>query len=89
MVGAFDKDPDAKLDYEIDWTSWLNGDTIDSSAWIVPTGITKESDAHDDTSTTIWLSGGSVGEVYNITNRITTAGGRIEDRTIVFTIEEK
>jgi len=35
----FIKDPDAVLDYKIDCTSWLNGDIIITSTWILQTGI--------------------------------------------------
>ena len=36
------KDPDAVLDYGFDWSAWLEaGDTIVTSEWIVPEGITK------------------------------------------------
>jgi hypothetical protein len=51
------KDPDAVVDYRIDWSDRLNGDTIAISTWTVPSGITKDSDTHDNTTTTIWLSG--------------------------------
>ena len=50
------KDPDEVLDYSIDWSARLNGDTISSSIWEVPTGITKNSDYFTDDATVIWLS---------------------------------
>jgi hypothetical protein len=83
------KDPDSVIDYGLDWTDWLNGDAISSSEFLVPTGITKNDDLHDDTTTTVWLSGGSVGRTYDIVNRIQTMGGRREDRTIQVRISEK
>ena len=76
------------LDYQIDWTTWLDGDTIATSTWIVPAGITRDSDSKSNTATTIWLSGGTDGEVYEIVNRITTAGGRTQDRTVSITVKE-
>lgn len=82
------KDPDAVLDYEFDWSDWLNGDTIASSTWEVPSGITKDSDTSDDTSTTIWLSGGTAGQKYEITNSIVTAAGRENDRTMIVPVRE-
>lgn len=77
----WEKDSDDVLDYEIDWTAWLDGDTIAGSTWIVADGITKDSDTHTDATTTIWLSGGTTGASYRLTNRITTAGGRTKDRS--------
>lgn len=35
------KDPDEVLDYGLDWTARLVGDTISTSQWIVPDGIVK------------------------------------------------
>lgn len=89
---SFVKDPDAVLDYAIDWTDWLasrGSDTISASAWIVPDGITKDSDEFTDTVATIWLSGGTAGETYSLTNRVTTAGGRVQDKTIKIKVKEQ
>jgi hypothetical protein len=85
---APDKDPNAVLDYIIDWTDWLNGDTITDSAWIVPTGITKESENFTDEKTTIWISGGTAGTTYLVINRITTGSGRINDQSFKIYLKE-
>lgn len=85
----FTKDPDAVLDYQIDWSAWLGSDTIATSSWIVPDGITKASDTKTTTTATIWLSGGTLGQSYTLLNRIATAGGRTEDRSIVIGIAER
>ena len=79
------KDPDAVLDYGIDWGDWLTdvSDTISTSTWTAPAGITKDSDTHNDTTTTIWLSGGTAGSSYSLVNHITTAGGREDDQTLI------
>ncbi len=84
--GRFLKDPDAVLDYQINWAAWLGTDTISSSTWTVPTGITKNSDTNSTTTTTIWLRGGTAGTEYTLTNRIVTAGGRTADRSIVIVV---
>lgn len=76
------KDPDEVKDYGISYDKLLGSDTISTSTWTIPAGITKVSDSHDLTSTTIWFSGGTAGEHYACLNRITTAGGRTYDRTI-------
>lgn len=76
------KDPDATLDYVWDWTAWLaENETISSVTWIVPDGIDQDSTSNDDTTATIWLSGGTLGGTYEITCRITTNQGRIDDRS--------
>jgi hypothetical protein len=81
------KDSNATLDYGVNWAPWLGTDTISASAWTVQTGLTTATPAPSftTTTTTIWLSGGTVGTTYTVTNRVTTAAGRIDDRT--FTIQ--
>lgn len=77
-----EKDPDAILDYGFRWTKWLDGDTINGSTWIVPDGITKDSDGYTNVLTWIWLSGGTSKQVYTLVNRITTVGGRTQDKVL-------
>lgn len=86
---TFTKDPNAVLDYTIDWTRWLAGDQIAASEWLVPTGLTKVADSKTASSATVWLSGGTAGQSYPVTNRITTAGGRTEDRSFTIRVEER
>ncbi len=89
------KDPDAVLDFEVDWSSWLeSGETISSSTWVVPAGITEVNDAthptsNTSTSATIWLSGGAGGTLYQVTNRITTSSNRTDDRSILVSVAER
>lgn len=82
-MSSYIKDPDAVLDYLFDWSAWLSaGETIQTSAVTAEAGITVDSDTNTTTATTVWLSGGTVGESYQITNRIVTNQGRTDDRTI-------
>ena len=83
------KDPNEKLDYEIDWSARLGDDTIASSDWTVPDGLTKEQESNSTTATLVWLSGGTLGKTYEVLNRATTAAGRIMDQTALLTIAEK
>jgi hypothetical protein len=85
---TFTKDPNAVLDYTIDWTRWLAGDHIATSEWLVPTGLTKVADTKAASSATVWLSGGTAGQSYTVTNRVTTTGGRTEDRSFTIRVEE-
>lgn len=86
MAQTFFKDPNAVLDYTIDWSTWLGSDTISSSDWVVDSGITENSASNTTTAATIWLSGGTAGTAYAVTNRIVTAGGRTEDRTLTIVV---
>lgn len=84
------KDPNDVVDYTIDWSRYLSriGDTILVSAWIVPLGIVMQTETNNPTSTTIWLSGGTTGSLYELTNRINTVGGRQLDKTITIRVRD-
>ncbi len=89
---TFIKDPDAVLDYGFDWSDWLDSDApevISESTWTVPSGITNDSDSNADTTTIIWLSGGSAGEDYELTNKIVTDQGRTDERSLKILCREK
>ena len=91
MPARFVKDPDAVLDYGNNWAAWLSdvSDTIATSTWAAETGITIDSETETTTAATVWLSGGTVGDSYDVTNSIVTAAGRKDDRTITITIQER
>lgn len=90
-IAKFTKDPDAVLDYTIDWSAWLPpGDTIvdavaTSSA---PDKLVVDSTSHTTDETTVWLSGGEVGQTYDVVTHITTNDGREDDRTITIVVKE-
>jgi len=87
---SFEKDKDAVLDYAVDWSDWLaDGETISTSTWTVPTGLTKDSDSKTDTVATVWLSGGTAATTYTVANKITTSGGRTDERSIYILCKER
>ena len=57
---TFTKDPDAVLDYSVDWSAWLAGDEIASSLWLLEEGAILEqvTDTMTATKTTVWLQSG-------------------------------
>ena len=85
----FEKDPAAILDYTVDWSKWLDADTIITSQWTVSTGLAQVSSSNDLKSATAWLSGGSAGQAYTATNRITTSGGRTDERSIIINVKDR
>ena len=89
MPFVAEKDPAAVLDYQFNWAEWLAGDTIAASTWTAEDGLTVEDDDFTSVLTTVWLSGGAVGLTYAVTNRITTAGGRTDERTLSIVVAEK
>lgn len=88
-------DPNEVKDYTLDWSGaapgprLTAGETITTSTWIVPAGITKTTDTDTDTTTTIWLSGGTAGEHYRITNRVVTNQGRTYDWSITVQVADQ
>ena len=83
------KDANEVLDYVVDWADLLAGDVIDTSTWTVPVGITKGAEYKTATTTTVWLSGGTDGQDYQLLNRITTLGGRTRDQTCTLRVRTK
>jgi hypothetical protein len=95
------KDPDAVLDYRFDFAASTNGtgdsdylesgETISTATVTAESGLTVDSESitDTDTSVTAWLSGGTVGNEYDVTCRVTTSAGRTDDRTIVIKVEER
>jgi hypothetical protein len=86
------KDPNEVLDYQIDWSDRLDGDTIDASTWAFASGdgmLVMDSDSFTGTTTTLWLSGGTLNATYEVTNHITTDGGREMDQTAKIKLKSK
>ena len=79
---VFDKTSGETLDYTVEWKNWLGDDTIASDAWAVDTGITIDETAGGVSSLrTVWLSGGTAGTTYKVTNTVTTTDGRVAARS--------
>lgn len=89
-MATYYKDVDAVLDFGIDWSSWLDaGETISTSTYTVGTGITKDSDSNTTTASTVWLSGGTEGSSYIITNEIVTSDSRTDQRSFTVKVVER
>ena len=87
---VFTKDPDSTVDFTFNWGDWLtDGDSIADVTITHGLGITLESFTSTSTAVTVWLSGGVVNEVNQVTCSITSAGGRSDDRTMKILIAEK
>lgn len=105
------KDPDNVEPYFIVWCDIdgtndgstsddgeLQGATIATATWTVPTGITKASSNQNavtiagvsyaiNTVCTVWLSGGTAGTEYTLSCKITTSDSRTLDKSIVIPVE--
>jgi hypothetical protein len=85
----FIKDPEAVLDFSIDWTSELApGDRLIHVSVIPDPGLRVISSNVTDKIATAWLQGGIPGNTYNVVFHVTTEGGRQDDRTIQILIKE-
>lgn len=87
-----DKDPADIWDYTLDATQWMAaiGDTLAScTATALPSGLTLGS-----TSTTpagmasVRLSGGAAGTIYAVTLTLTTAAGRVLERSVKLRVRD-
>lgn len=86
------KDPEAVLDYTLDWSGWLPpGDRIVSlSATVTPAdALAITTTEYTDSLSTVWLSGGVGGVTYSVVHHITTDAGREDDRTMLIAVKEK
>lgn len=85
------KDPNEEKDYKARWERYLGTDTIASSSWIMPDGITKFAESFDTQSATVWLSGGTLGSDYLLVNRIVTNNipPRKLDQTITIRVRSR
>jgi len=90
-VGIFLKDPDARLDYAVDWSAdFLGAATIAASTWTVdPTGVTVGATVATPSRTGATIEGGVPGIVYRVVNHITLSDGRRDDRTLALRIEAR
>lgn len=90
-MATYKKDPNAVLDYTFDWSAWLLplSDTIASVTWIVTSGLTTSLPSNTTTTATVFVSGGVVNSTEKLTCRITTASGRVDDRSVDLKITER
>ncbi len=97
MSEQYLKDPNAVIDYAIDWSAsyLLTGEAITASSWF----ILPQSSVNDlsiDTippmisgKASVFVASGIPGKIYQLTNRVTTDQGRTDERSITIRVEEK
>ena len=91
-MAVYVKDPNAVLDYGFDWEDedyLASGETISTSTWTIPSGLTEGTSSNSDTQTSVWISGGTEGTDYHIVNHIVTSAGREDDRTHVIKVRSR
>jgi hypothetical protein len=87
------KDPDAAVDYAIDWVPYLDGKTIVASSWSVAPeeagGAAIAEASFDGGRTAARVSGGILGHAYSLANHVTLSDGSGDDRSIVLRVEQR
>jgi hypothetical protein len=88
------KDPDAALDYSVDWgAEYLADDALSESRWAVSPaedgGAEVAGERFDPRSATVKVEGGVAGRLYRLTNHIVTVSGREDSRSIMLRVEKR
>ncbi len=88
------KDPEATLDYSVDWgAEYLGDDILATSEWsVLPDetgGITVEGNTFDAKIATVKAAGGLAGRVYQLINHVVMDSGRTDSRSIVLRVEKR
>jgi len=82
-------DPDAILDYPVDFSDWLGDDVYASHTVMTTEGLTVQSSDFAGGVVTVWLTGGTLGRKASFTVRMVTAAGRRDDRTLWLKIKDR
>ncbi|SEI85545.1 hypothetical protein SAMN05518849_1011122 [Sphingobium sp. AP50] len=92
-MSLFVKDPDARIDHGVDWSAYLAGQSLVASGWTVAPvetgGLVVEASAFEAQRSSARLSGGVIGHVYRLTNRVTLSDGQVDERTLTIRVEER
>lgn len=91
-----DKDPNAELDYTLDWGEYTQaGDAIDTATW---SASTISGDASplvigvatvNNDKASVLISGGTAGNIYTVTCAITTTDGLIDRRAFRIVVKQR
>jgi hypothetical protein len=88
------KDPEAVLDYSVDWgAEYLGGDLIADSHWSVepdePGGLTVVGNDFDASIAIVNAGGGVAGRLYRLINDVALQSGRVDRRSIMLRVEKR
>ena len=87
------KDPQARVDHAIDWSAYRAGQSLIASDWMVEPeeagGSVVEASAFEAQRSSARVTGGRVGQVYRLTNRVTLSDGQADERSVTMRVEER
>lgn len=91
-----EKDPEARLDYDIDLTPWMeDGDFLTAVVWTIesitgdPAPLANDGESFTNFVAKIWLIDGTLGNTYTVTAHITTNDAREDDVSIFIEMVNK
>lgn len=89
-LGQFVKQPDDVLDYDVDYSQWLNTDdhVVSAQVEVEPSGLSVQSSHVFSSRVNIWLSGGTAGNSHKVTVTATTSVGRVRQDEFRVKIKE-
>lgn len=90
VLGKFEKQPADVLDYDFDYSDWLDdrSDTIATYNVVAETGLTVGLVTAISGVVKVFLSGGTDGQTYKVTCTVTTTGGRTKQAEISVKVKE-
>jgi hypothetical protein len=74
-------------DFQIDWSAAVSADSIVTSVWTVPDGLTSPAASNTGTTDTIRLSGGTPGAAYLLTNTVTLTSGQVKKQDLSISVQ--
>lgn len=87
------KDPQSRVDYAIDWSVHLDGQTIEASLWVITPdeagGVVAEENSFEPARTAARLAGGLTGHSYAVANLVTLSDGSTDVRSITLRVEAR
>lgn len=88
------KDPDAVLDYLVDWgAEYLGADALLTSEWSVSPaedgGVTIVGDEFDGRNATVKVAAGVPGHIYRLFNQVHLESGRVDSRSVTLRVEKR
>lgn len=90
-ISIYTKQPGDSIDIDIDFSQWLpSTDTISTSSATAEAGITLGSTTNNLTEKKVkqWVSGGTTGNRYKVTVRMTSVEGRIKEVDFYIKVKE-
>jgi hypothetical protein len=90
VLGRFTKQPADILDYNVDYTDWFEGrtDTPAAQTATADPGIVIEQVSIDGFVVKVVVSGGTSGESYKVTVRLTTTNSLVKEADFIVRVRE-